>query len=115
MDEKAEGAAERLIRVGTAGLPSGVARHSYFEKLDLLEVDVTFYDPPRPVALKRWRSEAPEGAGLAMLAWQLITHDSDTPGYARMTTHHLSPDEKNQVGSFRPTPNVKEAWDRTLE
>jgi uncharacterized protein YecE (DUF72 family) len=105
---------ERLIRVGTAGLPSGVARHSYFEKLDLLEVDVTFFEPPRPRAMERWRTEAPEGAGFTMLAWQLITHDADTPGYARMT-HQLSPEALPKVGAFRPTMDVGNAWTRTLE
>jgi uncharacterized protein YecE (DUF72 family) len=111
--ERGPGTEERLIRVGTAGLPSGIARHVYFENLDLLEVDVTFFEPPRDVALRRWRQEAPEGTGFAMLAWQAITHEADTPGYARMT-HKLSPEAKTQVGSFRATPPVNEAWQRTL-
>jgi uncharacterized protein YecE (DUF72 family) len=104
---------ERLIRVGTAGLPSGVARHAYFERLDLLEVDVTFFEPPRDKALARWREEAPAGAGFSLLAWQLITHEADTPGYARLT-HKLSPEARNKVGSFRPTDEVADAWKRTL-
>ena len=46
---------ERLVRVGCAGLPSGISRAHYFENLDLLETDATFFEPPREVALRRWR------------------------------------------------------------
>src|SRR5215207_3730680 len=74
------------IRVGCAGLPNGVSRAHYFERLDLLETDVTFFDPPRDVALRRWHTEAAPGSAFSVLAWQVITHEAGTPGYARMPT-----------------------------
>jgi uncharacterized protein YecE (DUF72 family) len=102
-----------VVRVGCAGLPSGVSRVSYFERLDFLETDLSFYESPREVALRRWRKEAPPGAGFSMLASQLITHDADTAGYARLTTP-LAPEQRVKVGSFRDTPEVREAWEQTL-
>jgi uncharacterized protein YecE (DUF72 family) len=109
-DEDAQG---RLVRVGTAGLPSGVARASYFEHLDLLETDVTFFEPPREVALRRWRTEAPAGCAFSALAWQLVTHPAGSPGYPRLGAP-LPPETAAQVGDFRDTPAVRAAWQRTL-
>lgn len=101
------------IRVGCAGVPSGVSRATYFERLDLLETDVTFFDPPREVALKRWRNEAPPGSAFSVLAWQVITHEAGTPGYARVAAP-LSPETLAGAGGFRDTPAVRDAWTRTL-
>ena len=101
------------VRVGCAGLPSGVSRASYFERLDLLETDATFYDPPRDVALRRWRTEAPPGSAFSVMAWQVITHEPGTPGYARLNAP-LAPELAAQAGGFRDTPAVRDAWVRTV-
>ncbi len=101
------------VRVGCAGLPSGVARAAYFEHLDLLEVETTFFEPPGEVALRRWRREAPPACGFTALAWQLVTHDSDSPGYARLN-HPLDGTAIGQVGSFRDTQLVRDAWARSV-
>src|SRR5262249_50623817 len=103
---------ENLVRVGCAGLPSGVSRAAYFEHLDLLETDLTFFEPPRDVALRRWHKEAPEGCAFSALAWQLVTHETGTPGYQRLAAP-LAPELAIQVGGFRDTPVVREAWQRT--
>jgi len=103
----------QLVRVGCAGLPAGVSRAAYFERLDLLETDVTFFEPPREIALKRWRGEAPPACAFSALAWQLITHDADNPGYSRLL-HPLEPTLRTQVGSFRDTETVRDAWSKTL-
>jgi uncharacterized protein YecE (DUF72 family) len=102
-----------VLRIGCAGLPNGVSRPHYFENLDLLEADVTFFEPPRDLALRRWKQEAPPGAGFTMLAWQLVTHDPSTAGYERLT-QPLTPEVKAQVGSLKITPAVKDAWQRTV-
>src|SRR5205823_159255 len=112
-DEEPGEESERLVRVGCAGLPSGVARAAYFERLDLLETDITFFEPPREGALRRWRSEAPPACAFSALAWQLVTHDAEAPGYARLL-HPLDPQLRTEVGGFRPTSTVKDAWSRTL-
>jgi uncharacterized protein YecE (DUF72 family) len=103
-----------LVRVGCAGLPTGVSRAAYFERLDFLEVENTFFDPPTSVALRRWRKDAPQGSAFSALAWQLITHEPDSPGYERLV-HPLPANDRAQVGSFRDTDQVRSAWDRTLE
>jgi len=112
-DQIAEEDTSCIVRIGCAGLPNGVSRQQYFERLDLLEADMTFIEPPRDLALRRWHQDAPPGAGFTMLAWQLITHDPSTPGYERLP-QPLPPELRLQVGSFRPTAAVKDAWLRTL-
>jgi uncharacterized protein YecE (DUF72 family) len=107
------GETEALIRVGCAGLPSGLARAHYFEHVDFLEVDEAFHEPPGESAMRRWRNEAPPDAGFALLAWQLVTHDADTPGYARLRSP-LAPEVRSHVGSFRHTPEVADAWARSV-
>lgn len=107
-DEAADGP---LVRVGCSGLPSGISRATYFERLDLLETDVTFFEPPREVALRRWHTEAPAGSAFSVLAWQLITHEAG--GHTRLTTP-LAPELAAQAGGFRDTPVVRDAWQRTL-
>ncbi len=102
-----------IVRIGCAGLPNSVSRPQYFERLDLLEADVTFFEPPRDLALRRWHQDAPPGAGFTMLAWQFLTHDPDTQGYERLA-HPVAPELKQQIGSFRTTPATKDAWQRTL-
>jgi uncharacterized protein YecE (DUF72 family) len=111
VDETVE--TEALIRVGCAGLPSGLARAHYFEHVDFLEVDEAFHELPGESAMRRWRTEAPADAGFALLAWQLVTHDADTPGYARLRTP-LSPEVRSRVGSFGATPEVADAWTRSV-
>jgi uncharacterized protein YecE (DUF72 family) len=102
-----------LVRIGCAGLPNGVSRTQYFKQLDLLETDVAFIEPPRELALRRWHADAPPGAAFTMIGWQLITHDADTDGYARL--HEPLPAEKRrEVGSFRVTPTTRDAWARTV-
>jgi uncharacterized protein YecE (DUF72 family) len=102
-----------LCRIGCAGLPNAVSRTQYFERLDLLELDLTFVEPPRDLALRRWKQDAPAGAGFTMLAWQLITHDADTPGYARLP-QPLPAEHRGMVGSFRVNDITRTAWMRTL-
>lgn len=104
---------ESLLRVGCAGLPHGVSRAAYFKRLDLLETDATFQEPPRDVALRRWKTEAPAGSAFTALAWQLITHEYGSPGYESITSLDLT-GLRGKVGSFRPTAEVKMAWERTL-
>jgi len=113
-DQISEEEAGPELRIGCAGLPNGVARTQYFTRLDLLEADVTFYEPPRDLALRRWKQDAPPGAGFSMLAWQLVTHDADTPGYERMA-HPIAAELRAQVGSFRVTAATRDAWARTIE
>src|SRR5688572_10814388 len=99
------------VRVGTSGF--GVARAKYFHLFSCVEVQHTFYEPPKLATLERWREEAPPDFEFVLKAWQLITHDCKSPTYRRLKKQ-LSELEKQEAGYFRSTAIVKEAWDVTL-
>jgi uncharacterized protein YecE (DUF72 family) len=101
------------LRIGCAGLPGGVARPQYFSRLDLLEADLTFFEPPSEAALKRWHHDAPADAAFAMLAWQVITHEAGSPGYARLS-HPLAATAAREAGHFKINALTRDAWARSL-
>ena len=96
--------------MGCCGFP--VARGRYVAEFPVVEVQATFYQLPRPGTARRWREEAPPGFRFAMKAWQLITHRPSSPTYRRLREPLAGPEEG--YGSFRSTPEVEEAWRRTL-
>lgn len=102
-------ATRKKILVGTCGFPKSHAL--CYRDLDAVEVQQTFYEPPRPETLARWRAEAPDEFEFTMKAYQAITHPPESPTYRRS---RLSPGERQQAGLFRDTEVVREAWARTL-
>jgi uncharacterized protein YecE (DUF72 family) len=86
---------------------------AYVRRFPLVEVQHTFYDPPRDALLSRWRAQSPPRFEFTIKAWQLVTHESSSPTYRRLKTP-LAPEHRGQVGAFRSTPPVREAWSRTL-
>lgn len=100
------------ILVGCCGFP--MARARYFARFPVVEVQQTFYQPPRIETLRKWREEAPEEFVFTLKAWQLVTHEPTSPTYRRLTTP-LPPKMKDRYGSFRPTEEVAAAWGTTLE
>jgi uncharacterized protein YecE (DUF72 family) len=101
----------RSIKVGCCGFRTAMA--DYVQLLPLVEVQQTFYQPPRIQTLERWRAEAPHGFEFTLKAWQLITHEARSPTYKRLK-RQLSEEERAGCGSFRPTRIVSEAWATTL-
>lgn len=99
-------------RIGTSGF--GIAREKYVETFSCVEVQHTFYQPPRISTLARWRETAPPKFEFVLKAWQLITHDAKSPTYRRLK-RELTEVERREAGYFRPTGIVKEAWQVTLE
>jgi uncharacterized protein YecE (DUF72 family) len=100
------------IRVGLCGFT--MAFEDYVREYQVVEVQQTFYEPPRDATMRRWRADAPPGFEFTIKAWQLVTHDGSSPTYRRLRTA-LTPDERAQAGGFRTTPVVLRAWRRTLE
>lgn len=100
------------VRVGCCGFPT--ARETYFATFRLVEVQQTFYQPPRLATAERWRSQAPPDFTYCLKAWQLITHPATSPTYRRLR-EPLPADARERVGFFRPTPEVLAAWERTRE
>lgn len=101
---------ENPIKTGCCGYRMKL--RDYAELFDLVEIQHTFYQPPGPAALQRWRQEVPEEFEFTIKAWQLITHTSRSPTYRRLR-RKLSDAERAESGSFRPSPIVREAWEVT--
>ncbi len=98
--------------VGVAGFPA--SKKKVYSSVQLVELQTTFYNFPKPGTAARWRAEAPEGFVFTMKASQLITHPPTSPTY-RKARLAIPPDKRDAYGFFRPTPEVWEAWERTLE
>jgi uncharacterized protein YecE (DUF72 family) len=102
---------EAKLRVGCCGFP--MAHAAYYERFPVVEVQQTFYQPPRIATLERWRAEAPEGFEFTLKAWQLITHEPSSPTYRRLRIP-IASGRHERYGAFRPTPEVFAAWENTL-
>jgi uncharacterized protein YecE (DUF72 family) len=100
------------VRLGLCGFTIGAA--AYFREFRVVEVQQTFYEPPRDATMVRWRRQAPLRFEFTLKAWQLVTHDASSPTYRRLR-RPLSAAERAEAGSFRATPVVERAWARTLE
>ena len=88
------------------------AKAKYFQDFESVELQSTFYEPPSIKLASAWHSLAPHSFRFCLKAWQLITHTPSSPTYRKLKSK-LSADEKDLVGSFRPTEQVGLAWDRT--
>ncbi len=99
-----------LLKVGCCGFP--LAKPEYAALFPVVEVQQTFYQPPRVATLQGWRTQAPADFEFTVKAWQLITHSATSPTYKRLRTP-LSESERRDCGSFQPTPIVQQAWGTT--
>jgi uncharacterized protein YecE (DUF72 family) len=100
------------VKVGCCGFPK--ARGKYYERFKVVEVQQTFYQPPAPKTVGRWRAEAPADFEFTLKAWQLITHESRSPTYRRLSLSWPM-GRLDHCGSFKPTDEVRWAWDRTRD
>jgi uncharacterized protein YecE (DUF72 family) len=100
------------VRVGLCGFT--MAFEDYVHEYGLVEVQQTFYDPPRDETMRRWRAQTPPGFEFTIKAWQLITHDGASPTYRRLKSR-LTATEQAEVGSFRTSATVMRGWHRTLD
>lgn len=101
-----------MLQVGLCGFTMSAAE--YFETFPVVEVQQTFYQPPAPRTMLRWREQAPERFEFTMKAWQLITHTSSSRTYSRLKTP-LTDVERAECGAFRDTPIVRRGYETTLE
>jgi uncharacterized protein YecE (DUF72 family) len=99
------------VRVGLCGWT--ISQRDYVERFPLVEVQHTFYEPPADALLERWRRQVPTWFEFTIKAWQVVTHESRSPTYRRMK-RPLPPEAHGNVGAFRTTPPVLDAWARTL-
>ena len=87
---------------------------SYVQRFDTVEVQESFFDPPAPRTLARWRREAPEGFSFVLKAWQLVTHPADSPGYGKIQ-RPWSKEKAVLYGHFQAGDPVLEAWETLRE
>src|SRR3954469_18451074 len=87
-----------LIKLGLCGFTIGAAQ--YYRRFKVLEVQQTFYDPPGPETLRRWRQAAPEDFEFTMKAWQVITHLGTSRTYRRLRSA-FSDVQRQEAGGFR--------------
>lgn len=100
------------MKIGCCGFPVGKKR--YYERFDVVELQCTFYDPPRISTIQSWRKNSPNGFEFVIKAWQLITHPPSSPTYRRLK----SPIQANKTrfyGFFKPTEEVFSAWEKMEE
>lgn len=101
-----------MIKIGCCGFP--VRKEEYFENLDLVEINQTFYQLPSPQLAKKWRLESPPNFEYTIKASQLITHPPTSLTYRKLK-EKIPEDKKLNYGFFRPTKEVFNALERTLE
>ena len=104
--------ADGEIRIGLCGFT--MAFEEYVREYRLVEVQQTFYEPPRDGTMRRWRALAPSDFEFTIKAWQLVTHDASSPTYRRLRSP-LNDVDREAAGGFRTSPVVLRAWERTLD
>ncbi len=100
------------VVIGTCGFAESQART--WRDFDLVEIQQTFYEPPRPATAAKWRASAPGRFFFTLKAWQLVTHPASSPTYRRLRTP-LSERDRALAGAFRWNRVTRMAWARTLE
>lgn len=99
----------QMIKIGCCGY--GRAKATYYQHFRVVEIQQTFYKPPRLATAERWRAEAPPDFEFTLKAWQLITHKPSSPTYRKAKLSLDGPPE--HYGAFRPTAEVHAAWETT--
>jgi len=61
-----------MIKVGCCGYPTSMSK--YYENFNLIELNITFYNYPKPTTLTKWRQNAPKNFEFTVKAHQDITH-----------------------------------------
>jgi uncharacterized protein YecE (DUF72 family) len=98
------------IKIGCCGFAT--AQEKYFKLFSTVEIQKTFYQPPLSETALKWREKAPSDFEFTLKAWQLITHDPQSPTYRRLK---IKIKEKKYYGSFKNTDEVLFAWHKTEE
>ena len=97
-----------MIKVGCCGFAGG--KEKYFKRFDVVEIQQTFYKPPKIETVRKWRMEAPKNFEFALKAWQIITHPPTSPTYRKAGI-----EAKQSYGFFQPNEDVMKAWEETKE
>jgi uncharacterized protein YecE (DUF72 family) len=98
------------VRVGLCGFT--ISMEDYALHFPVVEIQNTFYEPPRDDVMRRWLAVTPLSLEYTMKVWQLVTHAAGSPTYRRMK-NPLPPGA--EPGFFRDSAAVERGWGRSLE
>lgn len=101
-----------MLRVGLCGFT--MSMEDYPLTFPVVEVQQTFYDPPRNLTMERWTASMPAGFEFTLKAWQLVTHPGTSPTYRRIR-RTMTAAERVDAGFFQDTAVVREGYRRSLE
>jgi|Deesub1362B_J571_1020462.scaffolds.fasta_scaffold00016_196 uncharacterized protein YecE (DUF72 family) len=99
------------MKIGCCGF--AVAFEKYIRNLDVVEVQKTFYTPPKPETAEKWREKADsinKDFEFTIKAFQVITHPPNSPTYRKVKL-----EVGKDIGFFNPVKEVFEAWEKTKE
>jgi uncharacterized protein YecE (DUF72 family) len=101
------------IKVGCCGFAGG--QRDYFERFELIEIQQTFYQPPRLPTAEKWRAAARKGFEFTLKAWQLITgalypEGLKPPQWLGYYARHFDTVEVNNTFYHLPEERVFETW-----
>jgi uncharacterized protein YecE (DUF72 family) len=99
------------VKVGLCGFTMAASRYPLH--FPVVEVQQTFYEPPKLAVLDRWRTEMPPEFEFTIKAWQLITHTVKSPTYRRLR-RVLNDAERAGAGAFQASKIVDEGWETTV-
>jgi uncharacterized protein YecE (DUF72 family) len=98
------------VRIGLCGFT--MAMEDYPLHFPVVEVQNTFYEPPRDEVMQRWRAVTGPTLEYTMKVWQLVTHSASSPTYRRVK----QPIEAGaEPGFFRDSPAVARGWQRSVQ
>src|SRR5687767_6446452 len=89
-----------------------MAMEDYALHFPVVEVQNTFYEPPRDEVLRRWIAVTPTSLEYTMKVWQLVTHAATSPTYRRMKNALPAGAEP---GFFRDSTAVEQGWQRSVQ
>ena len=98
------------IKVGCGTF--AVARQRYFLMLPTIEIGSAFIQPPKPETAANWRADAPRDFEFSLPASQIITHQADSWGYAKLTTR-IPERRRAFCGHFKESDEASRAWAAT--
>jgi len=96
------------IKVGCCGFP--ISRKKYYKEFKVVEVQKTFYKPPKVETALKWRGEAPEDFEFTVKAWMVFTHDPKSPIWRKSGMPR-----DNDYGLLKPTERNLDEWSRFLK
>jgi uncharacterized protein YecE (DUF72 family) len=91
-----------------------MSRKKYYQVLDAVELQDTFYNPPSIDRMKTLRSEAPNDFTFTMKAWQAITHHPSSRTWRRCKVK-IPKELWDRYGNLKPTKENFEAWENIRE